>query len=82
MAEFGSRTCSTASPLTLVSVMYCGICINVCPFDALFWSSEFEYAETDISNLLHEKEKLAEWMSTVPLSAVLNTGDGTSNEVT
>ncbi len=25
--------------------MYCGICIEVCPFDALFWSPEFEYAE-------------------------------------
>ena len=25
--------------------MYCGICVEVCPFDALFWSPEFEYAE-------------------------------------
>ena len=25
--------------------MYCGICIDACPFDALFWSPEFEYAE-------------------------------------
>ena len=23
--------------------MYCGICIEVCPFDALFWSPQFEY---------------------------------------
>jgi NADH-quinone oxidoreductase subunit I len=28
--------------------MYCGICIEVCPFDALHWSPEFEYAELDI----------------------------------
>jgi NADH-quinone oxidoreductase subunit I len=28
--------------------MYCGICVEVCPFDALFWSPEFEYAEVDI----------------------------------
>ena len=34
--------------------MYCGICIEVCPFDALFWSPEFEYAETDIHELTHE----------------------------
>src|SRR5260221_13198649 len=27
--------------------MYCGICIEVCPFDALFWFPEFEYAEFD-----------------------------------
>jgi NADH-quinone oxidoreductase subunit I len=46
--------------------MYCGICIEVCPFDALFWSPEFEYAETDIRNLLHEKDRLREWMWTVP----------------
>nr|WP_261809118.1 4Fe-4S binding protein [Nonomuraea sp. C10] len=46
--------------------MYCGICIEVCPFDALFWSPEFEYAEGDIRNLLHEKDKLATWVPTVP----------------
>ncbi len=46
--------------------MYCGICIEVCPFDALFWSPQFEYAETDIRDLLHEKERLGDWMATVP----------------
>ncbi len=47
--------------------MYCGICIEVCPFDALFWAPEFEYAEGDIRNLLHEKERLAEWVPSVPV---------------
>jgi NADH-quinone oxidoreductase subunit I len=46
--------------------MYCGICIEACPFDALFWSPEFEYAEHDIRNLLHGKERLGEWLATVP----------------
>jgi len=46
--------------------MYCGICIEACPFDALFWSPEFEYAEYDIRNLLHDKDRLREWMWTVP----------------
>lgn len=46
--------------------MYCGICIEVCPFDALFWSPEFEYAETDIRELTHERDKLRDWMWTVP----------------
>jgi len=41
--------------------MYCGICVEVCPFDALFWSPEFEYAEYDIHQLLHERERLEEW---------------------
>ena len=46
--------------------MYCGICIEVCPFDALHWSPEFEYAEIDIRDLLHEKDRLGQWMPTVP----------------
>ena len=41
--------------------MYCGICVEVCPFDALFWSPEFEYAEYDIDLMTHEKERLEEW---------------------
>jgi formate hydrogenlyase subunit 6/NADH:ubiquinone oxidoreductase subunit I len=45
--------------------MYCGICVEVCPFDALFWSPEFEYAEYEINLLTHEKEKLEEWTYTV-----------------
>ena len=45
--------------------MYCGICVEVCPFDALFWSPEFEYSEYDIVELTHEKEKLEEWTYTV-----------------
>lgn len=46
--------------------MYCGICVEVCPFDALFWSPEFEYSEVDIDNFLHDKDRLGEWMQTVP----------------
>jgi NADH-quinone oxidoreductase subunit I len=45
--------------------MYCGICVEVCPFDALFWSPEFEYATYGIQELTHEKEKLDEWNYTV-----------------
>jgi NADH-quinone oxidoreductase subunit I len=45
--------------------MYCGICVEVCPFDALFWSPEFEYAEYDINNMVHERERLEEWTYTV-----------------
>ena len=45
--------------------MYCGICVEVCPFDALFWSPEFEYAEHEIDLLTHEKERLEDWTYTV-----------------
>ena len=46
--------------------MYCGICVEVCPFEALFWSPEYEYSEPRIADLLHDKDRLAEWMETVP----------------
>ncbi|CAN5437926.1 MAG: NuoI/complex I 23 kDa subunit family protein [Acidimicrobiia bacterium] len=46
--------------------MYCGICVEVCPFDALFWSPDYEYSEFSISDMLHDKERLTEWLATVP----------------
>ncbi|HYN93214.1 MAG TPA: NADH-quinone oxidoreductase subunit I [Pilimelia sp.] len=46
--------------------MYCGICIEACPFDALYWTPEFEYSEYDLRDLLHERGRLGEWMATVP----------------
>ena len=54
--------------------MYCGICVEVCPFDALFWSPEFEYATYAIDELLHEAPKLREWMDTVPPPPPLEEG--------
>jgi NADH-quinone oxidoreductase subunit I len=54
--------------------MYCGICVEVCPFDALFWSPEFEYATYSIRELTHEKEQLRVWMDTVPAPPELDVG--------
>jgi len=62
--------------------MYCGICVEVCPFDALFWSPEFEYTEYSITGLLHEKERLREWMDTVPAPPALDEGAEQPAEVT
>ena len=61
--------------------MYCGICIEVCPFDALHWSPEFEYAEVDIRDLLHEKDRLGAWMATVPPPPALDPGSPDPAEV-
>ncbi len=52
--------------------MYCGICIEVCPFDALHWSPQFEYAELDIRDLIQEKDRLGQWMPTVPPPVALD----------
>ena len=54
--------------------MYCGICVEVCPFDALFWSPEYEYSEFQISHLLHDKVKLGEWMEFVSEPEPLEVG--------
>jgi NADH-quinone oxidoreductase subunit I len=61
--------------------MYCGICIEVCPFDALHWSPEFEYAELDIRDLLHEKDRLGQWMPTVPVPPALDPGAAEPAEI-
>ncbi len=62
--------------------MYCSICVEVCPFDALHWSPEFEYAELDIRDLTHEKERLREWMWTVPAPVALDPGSEPPKEIT
>jgi len=54
--------------------MYCGICVEVCPFDALFWTPEYEYSESSIADLLHDKDRLGEWMVTVPDPPALEVG--------
>ncbi|MGI8575282.1 MAG: 4Fe-4S binding protein [Egibacteraceae bacterium] len=61
--------------------MYCGICIEVCPFDALFWSPEFEYSTYSIRELTHEKEQLRQWMDTVPAPVELEIGAEPPSEV-
>jgi len=61
--------------------MYCGICVEVCPFDALFWSPHFEYSETDINKLIHEMPTLAEWVNTVKPPPPLEEGAASEPEV-
>jgi NADH-quinone oxidoreductase subunit I len=39
--------------------LYCGICIEVCPFDALHWSPAYDYAATTLTDLTHEQPRLA-----------------------
>jgi NADH-quinone oxidoreductase subunit I len=60
--------------------MYCGICVEVCPFDALFWSPHFEYVATAAGDLVHERERLREWMWTGPAPPPLDPAAGPSAE--
>ena len=52
--------------------MYCSICVEVCPFDALHWAPEHEYAGAELVDLTHERDRLREWMWTVPPPDVLD----------
>ncbi len=61
--------------------MYCGICVEVCPFDALHWSPEFEYAEYAHEPLTHEMDRLREWAYTVPAPDPLEEGAVEPKEV-
>jgi NADH-quinone oxidoreductase subunit I len=53
--------------------LYCGICVEVCPFDALHWAPEFGYPGTGsiegegaVAELVHERDVLATWVEKVP----------------
>lgn len=61
--------------------MYCSICVDVCPFDALHWSPEYAYAEGDLRDLVHERDRLREWVPTVPAPPVLDEGAAPAKEL-
>lgn len=41
--------------------MYCGICVDVCPFDALEWRPDVDYSAPSRQGLTQETDRLAEW---------------------
>jgi NADH-quinone oxidoreductase subunit I len=41
--------------------LYCGICVEVCPYDALSWQTDFSYATREPGGLVHDRERLAGW---------------------
>jgi NADH-quinone oxidoreductase subunit I len=45
--------------------MYCGICVEVCPFDALHWAPTSTPPESTLSSLEHERERLVGWEADV-----------------
>jgi NADH-quinone oxidoreductase subunit I len=45
--------------------MYCGICVEVCPFDALHWSPYFEYNSYTYEGMIHEVDVLQGWQEHV-----------------
>jgi NADH-quinone oxidoreductase subunit I len=54
--------------------MYCGICIETCPFDALFWAPDYDYLATTPGGLVHERDQLGAWAAAVPTPEPLDPG--------
>ena len=52
--------------------MYCGICVEVCPFDALFWSPAFAYSGEKAAELIHEAPQVRDWLATVPPPPIID----------
>ena len=43
--------------------MYCGICVDVCPFDALEWRPDYDYSAEDRAGLVQSMPRLAAWLT-------------------
>jgi NADH-quinone oxidoreductase subunit I len=39
--------------------MYCGICVDLCPFDALEWRPDVDYSAHHRGALVHDADHLA-----------------------
>ena len=52
--------------------MWCGICVEVCPFDALFWAPTHDLATQEAGELVHERDLLGAWLADVPGRATGN----------
>lgn len=64
VSEEGARRPRTVSVLDQFTIdfalcMYCGICVDVCPFDALEWRPDHDYASGQRSGLVHATDRLA-----------------------
>ena len=46
--------------------MWCGICVEVCPFEALFWAPTYDHAVPDAQGMVHERDLLGAWLADVP----------------
>jgi NADH-quinone oxidoreductase subunit I len=66
VSEPGARRPRTVSVLDRFAIdfglcMYCGICVDVCPFDALEWASALADDEPSRDALVHDTARLAAW---------------------
>jgi NADH-quinone oxidoreductase subunit I len=63
LAEPHGRRARTVNVLDRFAIdwglcMYCGICVDVCPVDALAWVPDHDYPATTAAGLVHERDRL------------------------
>jgi NADH-quinone oxidoreductase subunit I len=66
VSEPGARRPRSVAVLDVFAIdfglcMYCGICVDVCPFDALEWAPAVDYSSTARTDLVHDTNRLAAW---------------------
>ncbi len=66
VTEEGARRPKSVSVLDAFSIdyglcMYCGICVDVCPFEALEWHPDHDYAASSRAGLVQATDQLASW---------------------
>lgn len=66
VSEPGARRPRTVSVLDAFTIdfglcMYCGICVDLCPFDALAWQPDFDYASGSAAGLVQGISELESW---------------------
>jgi NADH-quinone oxidoreductase subunit I len=61
--------------------MYCGICIEVCPVDALFWAPAQVLPEPSADGLVEERDALRAWLPAVPPPPALDPAAEPAEEV-
>lgn len=71
VSEEGSRRPRSVSVLDAFAIdyglcMYCGICVDACPFDALAWQQTYDYPAAARDGLVHGTDRLASWWPESP----------------
>jgi NADH-quinone oxidoreductase subunit I len=66
VSEPGARRPRTVAVLDRFTIdfglcMYCGICVEACPFDALEWRPDVDYSSPTRAGLIQDTEQLASW---------------------
>jgi NADH-quinone oxidoreductase subunit I len=69
-----TRNVLDAFTIDFSQCMYCGICVEACPYDALSWAPSYDYPGGTRADLLHDIPRLAGWLGDVVPQPALDEG--------